>query len=51
MRYSTLNEDFIDNIDSGDISVSSDMNTETGFLSESFRIHMHIEREYNKNEM
>lgn len=51
MRYSTLNEDFIDNIESDDISISSDVNQETNFLSGGFCIHMHIEREYSKSEI
>lgn len=49
MRYSLLNEDFIDNIESDDISVSTDLK-ETDFLSGGFRIHMQLEHEYTGNE-
>lgn len=51
MRYTQLNEDFIDNIGSEEISISSDATGDKNFLSAGFRIHMQLEHEYTGNEL
>lgn len=51
MRYTLLNEDFIDNIGSEEISISSDATSDKGFLSAGYRIHMQLEHEYTENEL